>query len=72
MDIAFARFDSATLLSLGYLARTCKPQRSSEWYRKHGMTSTSDRQNQKSHAAVEKCLAAMAKQNKKAIQHIFS
>jgi len=38
----------------------------------HGMTSTSDSQNQKSHIAVEKRLAAMAKKNGGPIQHIFA
>jgi len=75
MDIAFVRFDSARLCSLEYLARTClwrkawtvcELQRSSEWYRRHGMMSTSDSQNQKSHTTVKRCLAAMAKQNKEA------
>jgi len=70
MDIAFARFDSARLLSLRYLARTrlwrkawtiCEPQRSSEWYRRHGMLSTSDSQNQKSHAAVKNTFSSNGK-----------
>jgi len=70
MDIAFARFDSARLLSLGYPARTClwrkawtvcEPQRSSECYRRHGMMSASDSQNQKSHAAVKKVFSSNGK-----------
>jgi len=72
MDTAFARCDSARLLSLGYILQelvyegkqwtVCEPQRSSEWYRRHGMMLTSVR-IRKAVLRWKRCLAAMAKQS---------
>jgi len=74
MDIAFARFHFARLLSLGYLTRTClwrkawtvcEPQRCSECYQRqmatNGMMSTSDSQNQKSYVVVKKVISSNGK-----------
>ena len=69
MDTAFARFESARLLSLGYLARTClrrkawticESQRYSECYqRKMARCRWSD--SQKSYIAVEKAFSSCGK-----------
>jgi len=67
MDSAF---ESATLLSLRYPARTCLSRKGMSRLRNskikmlsqtHGMTSTSDSQNQKSHTAVEKASSSSGK-----------
>jgi len=69
METSFTRFESARLLSLGYLARTClrrkawtvcKPQRSSECYqRQMAWCQWSD--SEKSYFAVEKAFSSSGK-----------
>ena len=69
MDIAFARFESARLLSLGYLARTCLrrkawticgSQRSSECYQRQ-MAQCQWPDNQKNYIAVKKVFSSCGK-----------
>ena len=69
MDTAFARFESARLLRLGYLARTClrrkawtiwESQRSSECYQRQ-MARCRWPDSQKSYIAVEKAFSSCGK-----------
>ena len=66
MDTAFARFESARLLSLGYLAKTClrrkacEAQRSSECYQRQ-MAQCQWPDGQKSYIAVEKAFSSWGK-----------
>jgi len=69
MDIAFARFESARLLSMVYLARTClrrkawtvcEPQRFSECHKRQ-MAWCRRPDSQKSYIAVEKAFSSSGK-----------
>jgi len=80
MDTAFTKFESARLLSLGYLARTClrrkvwtvcKPQRSSECYQRQKWHDVYDQMVRKAILQWKRHLAAVRKQNGGPIQHIF-
>jgi len=78
MDTAFTWFESARLLSLGYLARTClwrkatwtvcEPERSSECYQRQMACC---RRFVQSGKLWKRRLEAVAKQNGGPIQHIF-
>jgi len=80
MDTVFARSESARLLSLGYLARTCvrrkawticKSQRFSECYQRQ-MARCRWPDSQISYIAVEKAFSSCVKEEwGGAIQHIF-
>jgi len=81
MDSAFNRFESRYIIQFGMSCKNLSMKEGMSCLRNskismllqtHGMTSTSDSQNQKSHVAVEKeSVAAVAKKNGGSIQHIF-